>query len=97
MKVLHDEEMGVIKDWRKALRNPPAYRIANRTLRNQTNFVLWVSITGLIVLVILYVLPKKSNFPVPQSTTEYYNNTYPLTKPIIANGMHTFRIGRNHI
>ncbi|KAK9701213.1 hypothetical protein QE152_g30753 [Popillia japonica] len=91
--VLHDEEMGVIKDWRKALRNPPAYRIANRTLRNQTNFVLWVSITGLTVLVILYVLPKKSNLVSSQYTVEYYNNTYPLTKPIITNGMHTFRIG----
>ncbi|KRT78652.1 hypothetical protein AMK59_7103 [Oryctes borbonicus] len=93
MKVLHDEEMGVIKDWRKALRNPPAYRIANRTLRNQTNFVLWVSITGLTVLVILYVLPKKSNLAAPHYSKEYYNSTYPLTKPITTNGMQTFRIG----
>ncbi|GJQ72009.1 hypothetical protein Trydic_g3112 [Trypoxylus dichotomus] len=85
--------MGAIKDWRKALRNPPAYRIANRTLRNQTSFVLWVSITGLTVLVILYILPKKSNLAGSHYTGGYYNNTYPLSKPIITNGMHTFRIG----
>lgn len=89
-----EENMGTIRDWRNALRTPPAYRVVNRTLRSQTKFVTVIAVTGLLVLLILYIFPK-------HSTEEYYvkefyrnyNHSYPLSSPIITNSMHTFRIG----
>ena len=94
MKLPPDDEMGIMKDWRKALRSPPAYRIVNRTLRQQTQFVIWVSLIGLVILILLYTFPSKSdvgktNRPIHKP----YNHTYPLTRPINSNGMYTFRIG----
>ncbi|XP_022916990.2 soluble calcium-activated nucleotidase 1 [Onthophagus taurus] len=84
--------MGVIRDWRKALRAPLPHRIVNRTLHNQTNFVLWVAMIGLLVLVVFYVFPRKIRTE-PKVFGEFYNYTYPLTTPILSNGMYTFRIG----
>lgn len=83
--------MGV-RDWRKALRSPPAYRVVNRTLRSQTQFISVVALTGLVILIILYMFPK--NTSVQYNSFSGYNYTYPLTKPIKTNSMHTFRIGR---
>lgn len=90
--------MGVLKDWRKALRSPPAYRVVNRTLRSQTQFITVVALTGLVILIILYMFPKEPNLDVSSTNYYYsknvvYNYTYPLTNPIKTNSMHTFRIG----
>lgn len=89
---LEEGDMVAAKDWRKALRTPPGYRIINKTLKSQTQFIVAVALAGLIVLLILYTFPKKSNMynGVISST---YNYTYPLTTPIKTNAMHTFRIG----
>lgn len=94
MKLEEGDTMGSIRDWRKALRSPPAYRVVNRTLRSQTKFVTIIAVTGLVILLILYVFPKRS-------TAEFqmhefyrsYNYSYPLSSPIITSNMHTFRIG----
>lgn len=87
---------GLMRDWRKALRSRPAYRVVNRTLRNQTQFITLVTVTGFVVLCLLYVLPNRtrttdSHTIVP--TIGEYNSTYPLTKPLITSLSHTFRIG----
>lgn len=92
MKQIDDIEMGVMKDWRKALRSPPAYRVVNRTFRSQTQFVTVVAVTGLVILIILYMFPKKATMPF-NTENGSYNYTYPLTTPIKTNNMHTFRIG----
>lgn len=87
--------MGSMKDWRNALRTPPAYRVVNRTLRSQTKFVSIIALSGLLVLLILYVFPKRSNVEIYEK--EYYrnyNHSYPLSSPIITSNMHTFRIGK---
>lgn len=83
------------KDWRNALRTPPAYRVVNRTLRNQTKFVSIISITGLLVLLIIYIFPKKTSFEIPAfSTHRRYNHSYPLSSPIVTTSTRTFRIGK---
>ncbi|KAF5295165.1 hypothetical protein FQR65_LT10553 [Abscondita terminalis] len=84
--------MIAVKDWRKALKTPPGYRIINKTIRGQTQFITAVALIGLIMLIILYAFPKKSSSTyISHSAT--YNYTYPLTTPIKTNSMHTFRIG----
>ncbi|KAJ8957403.1 hypothetical protein NQ318_004883 [Aromia moschata] len=91
MNLLNEEEMVATKDWRKALRAQPAYRIVNRTIRGQTQFICIVGFTGLILLFLLYLYPTKRTSSVLRSSG--YNYTYPLTRPIKTNIMHTFRIG----
>lgn len=95
MKLEEGEMMGTMRDWRKALRSPPAYRVVNRTLRNQTKFVTIIAATGLVILLILYVFPKRTaaDFHV-QEFYRSYNYSYPLSSPIITSNMHTFRIGK---
>lgn len=90
---LEDNEMVVTKDWRKALRTPPGYRIINKTLRSQTQFISGVALIGLVVLVLLYIFPKKPVAGQVFSSKIFYNSTYPLTTPIKTNNMHTYRIG----
>lgn len=95
MRVNEECEMVAVKDWRKALRTPPGYRIINKTLRSQTQFISVVAIAGLLVLIILYIFPKKSSSSSGILSINY-NYTYPLTTPIKTNSMHTFRIGENN-
>lgn len=92
---LEQPNMGAIKDWRKALRAPPAYRIVNKTLRNQTQFISLVAVLGLILLIIVYMFPKKPTSNVSILTNVWYNYTYPLTAPIKTSYMYTFRIGKH--
>ncbi|XP_018573558.1 apyrase [Anoplophora glabripennis] len=91
MNLLDEEEMVATRDWRKALRAQPAYRIVNRTIRGQTQFICVVGFTGFLLLVILYLFPTRNSGNVMRSSN--YNYTYPLTRPIKTNTMHTFRIG----
>lgn len=92
-----------IRDWRNRLRSPAVpYRIGNRTIRFQIHFAWIISCFGFLIFLFFYIkVPSKSSFslnkientysvPVPYSN---YNFTYPLTVPIINNGIKRFRIG----
>lgn len=97
---LNEEEMVATRDWRKALRSQPAYRIVNKTIRGQQHFITIVGIAGILLLIWLYLSPRgdrmykadMSSFVVPQRNPNY-NYTYPLSRPIIRNNLFTFRIG----
>lgn len=99
----------MVRDWRKALRTPPTYRIGNRTFRFQLPII--VIIVCFIITLVLIVYYFNGT---PTSTSYYalnkyeqswfrrgqysltpitYNYTYPLTKPIVSNGMYTYRFG----
>ncbi|KAG8230886.1 hypothetical protein J437_LFUL002917 [Ladona fulva] len=51
-----DELKMSLRDWRQAVRTPPAYRVGNSTLRIQTQFVTVIAVIGLVMLVVLYAL-----------------------------------------
>ncbi|VEN51606.1 unnamed protein product [Callosobruchus maculatus] len=92
MNLLEEEEMVATKDWRKALRAQPAYRVVNRTIRGQTLFTWTVGLTGLFFLIYFYTnSTTRSTSSVLRSSD--YNYTYPLTRPIKTSNMHRFRIG----
>ncbi|XP_069691085.1 soluble calcium-activated nucleotidase 1 [Periplaneta americana] len=96
-----------LRDWRQAIRTPTTYRVGNRTLRIQTQFVSLVAFIGLVVLLVLYTYAvdhhsdvnvdksnTKSYMPLVTSTThDNYNATYPLTTPIRTPKGIQFRIG----
>ncbi|XP_057651713.1 soluble calcium-activated nucleotidase 1 [Diorhabda carinulata] len=84
--------MSPTRDWRKALKSQPTYRIGNKTICCQTFFVYSVGITGMILLFCLYTSSTT------RSTSNYYirsnyNYTYPITRPIKTSTMHIFKIG----
>ncbi|XP_018329030.1 soluble calcium-activated nucleotidase 1 [Agrilus planipennis] len=85
-------EMGT-KDWRKALKSQPTYRIVNRTLRGQTHFVGFVAVTGVLLLIVLYSLPKQPNSANCGIMRYLYNHTYPLTPVLKSGNMYIYRIG----
>lgn len=108
-KLASSSSDNMVRDWRKALRTPPTYRIGNRTFRFQLPIIVIIVCLIITVVLILYY------FNGPASPSSYYalnkyeqswfrrgqysmsavtyNYTYPLTKPIVSNGMYTYRIG----
>ncbi|KAL3238857.1 hypothetical protein MRX96_021882 [Rhipicephalus microplus] len=80
-------------------RLPTAYRIGNSTLRCQVNFVVAVALTGIACLLLMYALLPWGKYHILEDhidgpghehghqhiLKEYlpYNDTYPLTKPIV--------------
>ncbi|XP_052890972.1 apyrase [Anopheles moucheti] len=91
-----------LRDWRKALRSPPSYRIGNRTIRLQVHFTWVLAILCAFLLLVLYISsspsPLISDAPAPtnsflRNSVIVYNHTYPLTSPIISSGIYSFRIG----
>uniref|UniRef100_A0A182SB32 Uncharacterized protein n=1 Tax=Anopheles maculatus TaxID=74869 RepID=A0A182SB32_9DIPT len=91
-----------LRDWRKALRSPPSYRIGNRTIRLQVHFTWVLATLCALLLLVLYISSSPSSSlisDVPSSTSFLrnsaivYNHTYPLTSPIISSGIYSFRIG----
>lgn len=54
-----DDIIMSLRDWRQALRTPPAYRVGNSTLRIQTQFVIVIAVLGLIVLLVLHTISSK--------------------------------------
>lgn len=94
--LIHDSvEMNSPRDWRKALKKPPAYRIINRTFgfRNKQYFykmISYIGLTALLGLIVIYYIPGWTS----TSGTSNYNNTYPLTAPVKANNIYTYRIGK---
>ncbi|XP_050299592.1 apyrase [Anthonomus grandis grandis] len=96
VNLLDEEETVPSREWRKALRSQPAFRIVNKTMRGQTQFITLIGFTGIVVLIILYMYPKAGGGALkssPVSTTVPYNHTYPLTKPIKSGSLYSFRIG----
>ncbi|CAH0563977.1 unnamed protein product [Brassicogethes aeneus] len=85
---LLNEDMVSNRDWRRALRSQPAYRIVNKTIRGQTTFITMVGLTGLFIL--FYFYHKKGVAPMRSSN---YNYTYPITRPIKTSTLHNFKIG----
>lgn len=99
----------LLRDWRLALRSPPTYRIGNRTLRFQVHFIWIITLFGILVFMCFYLkIPSKSSqfiynssdnliYPAPTFSSSIfssnYNNVYPLTQPIIVNGITKYRIG----
>lgn len=94
----------LLRDWRLALRSPPTYRIGNRTfnLRFQIHFVWILSLFAMLVFLCYYLkIPYKSSYG-SQSIwaaaptlplANFYNSVYPLTQPIVVNGLTKYRIG----
>lgn len=98
--LLIEDETAPSRDWRKALRSQPAFRIVNKTMRGQTQFITIIGFAGLCALIILYMYPRngvnglKSDF---SESVSRYNNTYPLSKPIRTSSLYTFKLGKVYI
>ncbi|XP_058451518.1 soluble calcium-activated nucleotidase 1 [Malaya genurostris] len=88
-----------LRDWRQALRTPPSYRLGNRTIRLQVHLIWPLAVLGAIVVLLVYIISSSplSNGPsiheLDKSSMILYNHTYPLSSPIVSNGMYTYRIG----
>lgn len=100
-----NEASTMMRDWRRQLRTPPTYRLGNRTFRIHYHVALLFICFGALIMIFLFSQHEsKSSYsnkgkwyvqyetPTPQKQSEY-NYTYPLTPPIIVNGVHTYRIG----
>lgn len=88
-----------IRDWRKALGSPPSYRIGSTTFRFHFHFAFMVICVASLILIFLYYKPpsmssySSDRLLAKSITVAAYNYTYPLSVPITANGMITYRIG----
>lgn len=87
-----------LRDWRQALRTPPSYRLGNRTIRLQVHLIWPLAVLGAILILLVYIISSpfsngSSITDLDKSAMIFYNHTYPLSSPIISNGMRTFRIG----
>lgn len=90
---LLEDEMVVTREWRKALKAQPAYRIVNRTIKGQTLFIYIVGLTGLFLLIFLYASSSsRSSSNMLKSSS--YNNTYPISITLKKKNEHIFRIGK---
>lgn len=80
----------MLKELRQSLSSSQAYRISNSTIRFQTHFVIFVSLIGIIFLIILYNMahttPKLVNYGFSRSHDKFtYNKVkskYPLSQPV---------------
>lgn len=89
-----------MRDWRKALRSQPTYKIGNRTFTFRLpNHVVLVMGLLLILLILFYLFHPTPNFrdKYPGELTNSidvvrYNSTYPLSSVILRQGHPTFRI-----
>lgn len=86
----------MLKELRQSLSSSQAYRISNSTIRFQTHFVIFVSLIGILFLVILYNMaytttPKLVNYGIsdPHNQLMYKSVTskYPLSQPIYINNL----------
>lgn len=95
----------MIRDWRKQLRTPPTYRLGNRTIRIHYHIALLCICFGSLIFIFFVFKPSSQSsysnkkkwytqFEAPViKTVSDYNYTYPLSAPIISNGIQTYRIG----
>lgn len=75
-----------LRDWRKALRTPPAYRVGSSRLRIQTHFLTVFVIVGLVIIILLCSSSRNSKKIIsyglhsdfPRPTLESSKNKYSL-------------------
>nr|BAN20953.1 apyrase [Riptortus pedestris] len=94
-----------LKDWRKAVKTPPSYRIAKTAYKNKTQTVLAVSGVSLLLLYLYYSSgseQKTTNNDVYHFSSENYrsgysrwtyNTTYPLSQPLSVHDSLHFKVG----
>ncbi|KAJ6617882.1 Soluble calcium-activated nucleotidase 1 [Pseudolycoriella hygida] len=89
-----------IRDWRKALRSPPSYRIGNTTFRFHFHFLFIMICLATLILLFFYLTPGSRSSYSDNLFEKFhppahhrYNYTYPLTAPIISNGIRSYRFG----
>lgn len=86
------DEMMSLRDWRQAIKRPPAYRVGNSTFRIQPYFITFFVIACVVLIIIMYTMTNHHPFsfttredlmahPLPNCHMDYYNATYPLTPP----------------
>lgn len=80
-------EMMSLREWRQAIRTPTTYRVGNRTLRIQTQFVSLVAFIGLVVLFLVYTyaVDHHSN---PSVEAVKNKSTVKLYMPIVTTSSH---------
>ncbi|XP_055636847.1 apyrase [Toxorhynchites rutilus septentrionalis] len=87
-----------LRDWRQALRAPPSYRIGNRTIRLQVHMIWPLAVLGTLLIFLVYIVSSATFMnginlnSASKSSVSLYNHTYPLSSPIVSNGIYTFRI-----
>jgi len=85
----------MLKELRQSLSSSHAYRISNSTIRFQTHFVIFVSLIGILFLIVLYNMsyaaPKLVsyglNHPHDKFVYKLIKSKYPLTQPISINNV----------
>lgn len=86
----------MLKELRHSLSSSQAYRISNSTIRFQTHFVIFVSLIGIIFLVILYNMahtttPKLISYglnrPHDKFVYKAVKSKYPLSQPILVDNV----------
>lgn len=81
-----------IKDWRQALHSPPPYRLGNRTFRLHFHVIFIIFVVALFIIFASLYPASLSSWKYQQlqlqqqKSLDFYNSTYPLTTPYIANG-----------
>lgn len=93
--LVNEDEMVVTREWRKALKAQPAYRIVNRTIKGQTLFIYIVGLTGLFLLIYLYANSSR-NAPSNIWQNRGYNYTYPISRPLKKRTEYVFKIGKEN-
>lgn len=83
------EMLHSVKDWRMALRSAPSYRVGNRTIYIQKRMT-FIILCCVVLISLLYFSAERTSC-LPQQS--FYNNTYPLSAPIVSDFMRTYRIG----
>lgn len=89
-----------LKDWRKAIRTPPTYRVVKNTSKFQTQAVLGFTLACLFLLYLFYGSDSEENATDYKSQAEEYittvvkyNSTYPITKPVHVHDSIHYKIG----
>lgn len=85
-----EELVMALRDWRKALRTPPSYRVGNSRLRIQTHFITITAIIGIVIIILLYASSSSrsakkfisyglySDISMNRATLEPFRNKYSL-------------------
>lgn len=80
----------MLKELRQSLSSSQAYRVSNSTIRFQTHFVIFVSLVGILFLVVLYNIAYTSpklisygfNHPREKLMFNFAKPKYPLSQPV---------------
>jgi len=87
----HDSDGGEmimsLREWRQAIRTPTTYRVGNRTLRIQTQFVSLVALIGLVVLLVVYTYAVHHHSSVSVEALKN-KSTMKLYTPVVTTSSH---------